>query len=556
MVHRFSAIFCAFAVSSVQGTSSFSRGKLSFPNSLTIDQNANAETEDKISAKIWDKLVAVGPSKEGSIGSMRSWSKCPVLSRMVDAFASKETTVWDFDNDVDNPEFPSALRSHGSEYAIMAKTKEGGTPKDDGRFPALLAKYNALLTNRRDRVAKIAKRADCPRMLNILGNNNAVVRDAAMFEFTFKQTGVKWTKDDRRKNMATGDPDAKIVKAYNIVRCMGYYPCDKATGDKELGDSNFLHLSPMFRAKKGRGKFGSQKMTRNAGIHFLAAKNMFNRVVNTQGENAIQGSLKDFWDRNGQHDSKRARTDECITSATPSFKDISCNKDSKSEDCLWWKTYCRYMKEEHAATNERKGEIFEAADAGKFVKARLIQDAGEVVAHFEACGVPWVGGVSGSVLEFFAVLEKHYPGEVDDLVILQWMAYYELKGFHSLGEVWIMLHPFLIELGYTKDGTTGGSHRLHLLGIDPPMTPSGCKDQGSNTEGSFLKELDKAVDVMVSSFSDSVLNGIGRAVEKAAAEKAAAEKAAAEKEVEEKAAAEKAAEEKAAAEKAATLEAV
>jgi len=92
---------------------------------------------------------------------------------------------------------------------------------------------------------------------------------------------------------------------------------------------------------------------------------------------------------------------------------------------------------------------------------------------------------------FFAVLEKHFPGSIDDLVILQWMAYYELRGFHSLGEVWTALHPFLKAMGYSHDGAGTNHIKLKVMDIEPPMTTTGCVS--TTNEGAFLTALRKFV---------------------------------------------------------------
>jgi len=91
------------------------------------------------------------------------------------------------------------------------------------------------------------------------------------------------------------------------------------------------------------------------------------------------------------------------------------------------------------------------------------EDAGalEIVAQFDKCGVPWVGGASGSCIEQFAFAIAH-QAPVSDRFILSWFSYYVLAGFHSMGEIWTVLHPFLRAVGFSND-------ELTMLRVPPPM---------------------------------------------------------------------------------------
>jgi len=69
------------------------------------------------------------------------------------------------------------------------------------------------------------------------------------------------------------------------------------------------------------------------------------------------------------------------------------------------------------------------------------------VQAFRKCSVPWIGGVSGSILERILFLHQINPDMVSDKAVFGMMAAFELSGHHSLSEVAIVAKEAVEQLG-------------------------------------------------------------------------------------------------------------
>jgi len=479
---------------------SLTKSKVNVPPIMTDKQDINSMKEDRIAESIWNKYVD-GDGK----------STCTSLRKMVDAYAYRETTVWDMDKDVQNPEWPqwwcepdAFVNSYRPEdCSAKGNANQGGLssstccPGDVDPIPAnreAVRSYNDLLKLNRHKLGRISSGASCPRVLDMLGCPVPLVRNAAIWEFVFRRPNREWDTAANRDNLF----DSDVVKAYNSVRCrpildeQGHplkMPCDKETKTAAQG------LSPMFRFKKGRGTSldlgapgaGQRLLTLAGGIAYP------NRGIDPSFHRAIdeQGSIANFWDQNvaGQHgEGQPLDLRQCDKELHRRF----CTTASEA-DCKWWQEYCEVMNEEQMEMNHVTKEIWSPAPVVDPANLGQVDEVGHVIYNFRKCGVPWVGGVSGSVLEFFGMLEKHMKSAIDDLLVLQWMAYYELRGFHSMGEIWIALHPFLKALGYSADGQGANRVKIGLLSVDPPMTTDGCVSGNEGSESEFLDKLEAFV---------------------------------------------------------------
>jgi len=468
-------------------------GQVTKPDSgvMSVQQNENSLAEDRLAKTIWDKFVT---SKT---------STCASLRKMTEAYAN-DRSEWDFTKDVLNPEFPKFMCPGNTKLpdkARMGSVAQGGTK---AKYPCGdvdevtsdqegINFFNQKLRENRAKLHVIASHATCARALDLLGDPIPVVRNGAVWELVFKNDDETWHENsaldggldapylDGVKEGTKTILKSRIVKAYDAVRCNGHSPCHKATKAKDL--------SPMFRFAKGRGGVGNRLLSLNAGIAWVDGpeKDKDNKPI------SVEGSLRGFWSdfNNGQH----AMDDQSVIECKEDRLSILC-AERGADRCKKARASCDLISEYTKQDSRAAKSIWSAAIPFGFVvdehglaeNAHVnlanplhVTQAGHVTFHFKNCGVPWIGGVSGSVLEFFGMLEKmEAKKSIDSLLVLQWMAYYELKGFHSLGEVYTALHPFLGKLGYDLD---------IMRDVQPPMTTNGCAAENSNSEATFLASL-------------------------------------------------------------------
>jgi len=287
------------------------------------------------------------------------------------------------------------------------------------------------------------------------------MRFLSPYEFAFKSAAVAFDT-----KAGVGIEVNNWTKAYNHVKC-GNETVQCAKGV----DPGSLVM--LFQKDKGREQDENLKPTVKKG------QQSYGGGILPQGE-TIE-SLKGFWNSTEQQVFKG---DECKQSleafcvgTVESFAPEATERNK--EQCAETTTACEQWKKNknHGAPPQRHA----AAMTGEPFKT--------VVTHFVQCGVPWVGGVSGSVLEQFAYAKKKGV-TMDDNFVLQWMSLYTLGGFHSMGEVWAALRPMLEKFDDLKN--------MALEKVPSPLDlKTGCNDLAPNKEAEFLKELTKVVDAEI-----------------------------------------------------------
>lgn len=82
----------------------------------------------------------------------------------------------------------------------------------------------------------------------------------------------------------------------------------------------------------------------------------------------------------------------------------------------------------------------------------VADEESDQVDAFRTCNVPWIGGVSGSILERILFLHQIDPKLVSDESVLGMMAAFEVSGHHSLSEVAIVAKEAVDKLGSDNCG--------------------------------------------------------------------------------------------------------
>lgn len=393
-------------------------------------QKSNADAEDELARKIWVTLLEA------------PGSRCDGMYTLAKNYAA-DTTLWVKDDRL-NPEF--------------------GALDDPVEEAAKLRDTNQALTTYRQKLRALTsqQQPNCATVAHLLGCPVSSVRFLAPYEFVFK-SGKKWVAKKRTNTIDPDgtEPENKAARAYYKARCLpGASHCDKETPDPKL--------QRMFRFKKGRGAPGNRFTTGNAGIAELPW---------LQGR--AQESVYRFWvaARNVHvgDTTESCKQQQELAHCARCGNSQSCSEDFK-ELCDDLKKICEAIDQERDQDKKIVKGMHMPAEA-----ENVADTAKEVMMHFKNCGVPWVGGVSGSALEMFAFYEWKNPEQINDAMLLQWMALYTLNGFHSLGEVWSAMHPFMVSLGYTAP-------QVKLMRVTPPLTMDGCKG-GNGAEKKFLDQL-------------------------------------------------------------------
>lgn len=277
------------------------------------------------------------------------------------------------------------------------------------------------------------------------------MRFLSPYEFVFKST-VPFSVEN-----GVGIEVQNWTKAYNHVKCGNEnVQCAKGVNKTELVQ--------LFREDKGREQ--------NKSLRPEVKGDAYGGGILPQTETIA--ALKNFWNSTEQQVFK---ADGCEKTVDEFCTDTSKNKDQEDNDkcddlikaCINW--------------NKEKGH---GAPPQRHAPARNGAGYITVVKQFEKCGVPWVGGVSGSVLEQFAYAKKNEV-TMDDAFVLQWMSLYTLGGFHSMGEVWAALRPMLEKFGDLP--------QMKLKDVPSPLDLNGdCPTK--NKEAEFLEALRKVVEAV------------------------------------------------------------
>lgn len=293
---------------------------------------------------------------------------------------------------------------------------------------------NELLGKLRANINKIVKKPDvkCHEIWHLVLCPFTGVRFLAPYEFVFKKPGQAWSN-------TAGIVDTLATKAYNTVKC------GNANSQCTKHGATPVQL---FLNAKGRETDKTLKppMDKNRFIGGNAGSPVMNggKVV----ENIAD--LKDFW--------KHAEQQEV-------FGEEQVKQFTAAEQKIVF------------------AEVGHGPPPQGHMPARDNSDGYKTsVKSFEDCGVPWIGGISGSVLEMFAYA-KYKGTEMNDVFALQWMSLYVLAGFHSLGEIWSALKPMLKEFGDLD--------KMKLKDVSVPFDlQKGCVG-GKPGEAKFLDELEK-----------------------------------------------------------------
>lgn len=340
-----------------------------------------------------------------------------------------------------------SLKHWVSAYA-NDKTVWKSEDKANPEFPKDMEIQNALNAKLRANINKIVQKPNlkCHEIWHLVSCPFTGIRFLAPYEFVFKKPGG-WSHKagilDGAAENATG--------AYNKVKCGdATLQCTKHSG---------AQVQTLFKDDKGRtgvdmiGKTGP-KMIFNRMIGGIAGS----PVMNSGEIGETSADLKTFWAGSEQ---QKIFSDDTVKLFTGPEQKIV------------------FASVGHGAPPQGHMPAKGASAGFK-----------SVVTHFEKCGVPWIGGVSGSVLEMFAY--ARYKGTpINDVFVLQWMSLYVLGGFHSMGEVWSALKPMLEAFGLTK------TKELSIMGVPAPLSlKDGCGDPKKGNEKLFLDALEKVFETV------------------------------------------------------------
>jgi len=405
------------------------------------NQADNAVTEDALGLKIYNTLVRKQPG-----------TNCVSLKNWLSAYAADDNK-WET-HDAKNPEFKYD-EEHPNNITFAVDDLNQALPFFKAGIKVILGNPNV----------------ECNELWHLILCPVAGLRFLSAFEFALKANSSWSDTSGILQNAAT--------KAYNKAKCNGdeNTQCDKNVAQGKL--------SVLFRDKKGRAGDYSPKVERRV----PAAKDL------QEYNGGISGSstLKGFWNKTEQQVFKLPKggckqvIDAFCTDTVKSPNEEVAHRNE--EDCAALTGACTLAEKnkQHGAPPPMHAPAMTDVDGMFDVKGKqtkiVIKAYTVVVKRFEDCGVPWVGGVSGSALEQFAYAH-HKKVAIDDLFVLQWMSLYLLGGFHSMGEVWAALKPMLEEF-------PGMKNREGMMKVPVPFTLAGaCK---ANDEAVFLKALDKVV---------------------------------------------------------------
>jgi len=340
-----------------------------------------------------------------------------------------------------------SLKHWVSAYA-NDETKWESVDKKNPEFPTKATKetQNALNVKLRANINTVLKKKDlkCHEIFHMVSCPFTGIRFLAAYEFVFKKPGVEWSDTVGVRDSVNVDRIA--TEAYNLVKCGKQKgQCTKLPPAK----SKVLKL---FMDDKGReqNKTLKPEVIIDRMIGGIAGSPVMNSGKVVEGS----ADLKDFWSASEQQKLFNAKQQESFTAAE---KEIV-----------------------------KPAEVGHGPPAQRHMPARSGSAFDDVVKHFEECGVPWIGGVSGSVLEMFAYAQ--YKGTpINDVFVLQWMSLYVLAGFHSMGEIWSALKPMLEAFGLTE------TKELSIVGVPAPFNlKDGCVEVGG--EEKFLTALTGVVE--------------------------------------------------------------
>jgi len=398
------------------------------------EQRANARKEDYYANMMWRKYV-------DNINGV----DC-TASKLVSAFA-KDTSAWNREADMGNPEAP--------------------------RTPAEAGTANDVIAANRAKMAIAAAGGSCASQLDLLGSNFVKVREFSMYEFLFKSPNG-WTEGSNQNIR-----ECAATAAYSHVRCMNELGqvargCNKQTDGAKL--------SYFFKFGKGRATNRPTAEVRDASV-------TTNGGIMTNGPNGQIGAIENFWK------SSERNPDSCAEAldfycgvlradgVTRGNSDMGNNEEQRK--------MCNIVTAQCTGADAR-GALQAPVPKVLLLPATLVDNVdgyNQIIKRFQKCRVVYVGGISGSVIEMFSFYQDRAfsavnPRPIDDILIMQWMAYYVLRGFHSLGEVWSALKPFLEFLNYS---TAGG---LKFMDVSAPLNwKTGACTNGKESENDFLRDL-------------------------------------------------------------------
>jgi len=407
------------------------------------DQKVNAKLEDELALNIYNALVWTNKSQTAMID-------------FYDAYA-RDTTLWK-DTDLPDVTYFFNTKDKGANGWTEIKYEENNPEAGALPFPrkkqsdfgvnedTVDTVFNNDIKSTRQILAEAVrdKNAHHTKIL-WAGIVNPVggIRGVSPYEFVFKQDR-KWITGEN--NMRT---DAEIG-FYNQVKC----------GKAEAGcDKSFIkkgNAKKMFLNNKGRGKNGKFESWAGAG-------------VSQKGEEIP--ALTNFWNS------------ELWSLWTVSEK-----------RCETMKEQC-YEIDKSDTEELRCGAMTAACDASARAKptnspskiAMSPDITSDQYRAFLKCKVPFVAGVSGSILEQLAFVA--YKGkDITDELILSLMAVLNLAGHHSLGEAWTGSYGY-VQLWAQKKNKVAD---IKMLKVQPPLladlTGCGCDKDDCDEEGRFLNE--------------------------------------------------------------------
>jgi len=402
----------------------------------TADGDTNAKAEEKLGLDIYNNLVK---DKKGDTG-------CKALRAWLMAYAA-DTNEWETHDVVDhnksksNPEFTF-------DDKITADTVQR-------------AALNAKNKQYRAGIKKIAGSPDvpCNNLWHLLLCPVSGLRSLSPYEFAFKANNAWTSEGGILKNTATA--------AYNKAKCgNSSVQCHKDVDPSKLTDLFQEAKGRMMPAKNDKKVYSGDALWK---FHYVNDAGLYEGKFKTPG-------LPGFW---GQTEQVVFMTQaECDEEFDTLCKDNQISNPpteadrTRELDCEEKKEWCALALEKKPHGTPTSPHVAANASSGApYTK---------VVQKFENCGVPWVGGVSGSALEQFAyAIWKNIP--IDDVFLLQWMSLYVLSGFHSIGEVWAALQPMFAEFEELK--------KLAIWKVPVPIILKDGSCAKANQEADFLKAL-------------------------------------------------------------------
>jgi len=341
----------------------------------------------------------------------------------------------------------TAMQDFYSAYAhdetIWANTDLGKNPEagelpppskssSSGEKKTVDTVFNKDIHNTRTILNKAATSKVCKLLWAGIVNPVGGLRGISAYEFVFKKD--VW--EDGKNNMKPDDE----IGFYNKVKCGDA----KAACDKTQNAT----FAMMFQNGKGRSDIkGKFEAWAGAG-------------VSKQGEEI--DALKAFWGKSMWSfwtvDPTRCQTmkDQCFEADKTDGEALRCDAMVAA---------CDAAKERKNTNSPSKIPFSPNIDSPQY-KA------------FTKCKVPFVAGVSGSILEQLAFVAYRKKNITDELILLL-MAVLNLAGHHSLGEAWTGSYQY-VNLWAENQKTNA----IKMLEVQPPLKAdlTGCACDGNQCD--------------------------------------------------------------------------